>query len=165
VGEQPDCEQLRTAFESVAERYDAARPIYPEALLDDLVSRRGCCAAAARSLIVETTHALPADADPFWADVQADFGAIVPHPDNRPPPAPEDVGDLREEIEASGLFRDVEARRDLWDVEYGPDEYLALLGTYSVNLALPAAQRDELFARIHARIAERGCVRKTYSRR
>jgi len=42
------------------------------------------------------------------------------------------------------------------------DEYVALLGTYSVNLALPAAQRDELFGRIHARIAERGCVRKTY---
>jgi SAM-dependent methyltransferase len=255
VGEQPDREQLRTTFETVAERYDAARPTYPPALLDDLVelasipadgrileigpgtgkasvalAERGYAlvgvelgpqlaelarmnlspfpqartviadfeqweppepeepfdavvaftafhwiapdvryAKPARLLrpggalaVVETKHVLPAGADPFWTDVQADFDAIVPHPDNRPPPAPEDVGDLREEIEASGLFRDVEVRRHFWDVEYGPDEYVALLGTYSVNLALPAAQRDELFARIHARIARQGNVRKTY---
>jgi SAM-dependent methyltransferase len=255
VEEQPDREQLRTTFETVAERYDAARPTYPPALLDDLVelaripadgrileigpgtgkasvalAERGYAlvgvelgpqlaelarrnlspfpqartviadferweppepeepfdavvaftafhwiapdvryAKPARLLrpggalaVVETKHVLPAGADPFWTDVQADFDAIVPHPDNRPPPAPEDVGDLREEIEASGLFRDVEVRRHFWDVEYGPDEYVALLGTYSVNLALPAAQRDELFARIHARIARQGNVRKTY---
>jgi SAM-dependent methyltransferase len=112
--------------------------------------------------VIETKHVLPAGADPFWTDVQADFDAIVPHPDNRLPPVPEDVGDLREEIEASGLYRDVEVRRHVWDVEYSPDEYVAVLGTYSVNLALPAAQRDELFARIHARLVERGCVRKTY---
>jgi SAM-dependent methyltransferase len=255
VGEQPDREQLRTTFESVAERYDAARPTYPQALFDDLVeladiptgghileigpgTGKASVALAARGYafvgvelgpqlaevarqnlapfaqaqivvgdfeewepldpeerfdavvaftafhwiapdvryakparllrgggalaVIETKHVLPAGVDPFWTDVQADFDAIVPHPDNRPPPAPDDVGDLREEIEASGLFRDVEIRRHFWDVEYGPDEYVALLGTYSVNLALPAAQRDELFARIHARIAERGRVRKTY---
>jgi SAM-dependent methyltransferase len=255
VGEQRDREHLRTTFESVAERYDAARPTYPEALLDDLVevarvppggrileigpgTGKASVALAARGYalvgielgpqlaevarrnlapfaqaqivvgdfeewepldpeerfdavvaftafhwiapdvryakparllraggalaIVETTHVLPEGADPFWTDVQEDFDAIVPHPDNRPPPAPEDVGDLHEEIEASGLFHDVEVRRHLWDVEYGPDEYVAVLGTYSVNLTLPAARRDELFARIHARIAERGRVRKTY---
>jgi SAM-dependent methyltransferase len=255
VGERPDREQLRTTFESVAERYDAARPTYPDALFDDLVevarvpaggrileigpgTGKASVALAARGYslvgvelglqlaevarrnlrpfpyaqivvsdfeaweplepderfdavvaftafhwiaprvryakparllrgggalaVIETKHVLPAGADPFWTEVQADFDAIVPHPDNRPPPAPEDVGDLREEIEASGLFRDVEVRRHFWDVEYGPNEYVAVLGTYSVNLALPAAQRDELFARIHARIAERGSVRKTY---
>ena len=43
---------------------------------------------------------------------------------------------MREEIEASGLYRDVEVRRHFWDVEYGPDEYVEVLGTYSVNLAL-----------------------------
>jgi SAM-dependent methyltransferase len=112
--------------------------------------------------VVETKHVLPLGADPFWTEVQADYDAVVPHPDNRPPPAPEDIGSLRDEIKASGLFEDVEVRRHLWDVEYGPDEYVAVLGTYSDNLALPAAQRDELFARIHARIAERGRVRKTY---
>ena len=58
--------------------------------------------------------------------------------------------------------RDVAVRRHLWEVEYGADEYVAVLGTYSDNLALPAAQRDELFARIHARIAALGRIRKTY---
>jgi SAM-dependent methyltransferase len=254
VGKQPDRERLRTTFESVPERYDAARPTYPRALFDDLVeladiptgghileigpgTGKASVALAARGYalvgielgpqlaevarrnlapfaqaqivvgdfeewelldpeerfdavvaftafhwiapdvryakparllrdggalaIVETTHVLPEGADPFWTDVQEDFDAIVPHPDNRPPPAPEDVGDLHEEIEASGLFHDVEVRRHLWDVEYGPDEYVAVLGTYSVNLALPAARRDELFARIHARIAERVSGRDT----
>jgi SAM-dependent methyltransferase len=112
--------------------------------------------------VVETKHVLPAGADPFWTEVQADYDAVVPHPDNRPPPPPEEVGDLRAEIEASGLYRDVEVCRHLWDVEYAPDEYVAVLGTYSVNLALPEAQRQELFARIHARIAAQGHVTKTY---
>jgi SAM-dependent methyltransferase len=112
--------------------------------------------------VVETKHVLTAGADPFWAEVQADYDAVIPHPDNRPPPAPEDVGDLREEIEASALYREVEIRRHLWEVEYGPDEYVAVLGTYSNHLALPASQRDELHARIHARIATRDRVRKTY---
>jgi len=94
--------------------------------------------------------------------VQADYDAVVPHPDNRAPPAPAEVGDLRAEIEASGLYRGVEVRRHLWDVEYDPEEYVAVLGTYSVNLALPEAQRQELFARIHARIAAQGHVTKTY---
>ena len=255
MGEHPDRERLRTTFEAVAKQYDAARPAYPEALLDDLVklarippggrileigpgTGKATVALAARGYAlvgvelgpqlaevaqqnlapfaqaqivvadfedwepvdprerfdavvaftafhwiaphvryakparlvrgggalaaIETRHVLPAGADPFWTEVQADFDAIVPHPDNRPPPAPEDVGDRREEIEASGLFGDVEVRRHVWDVEYGPDEYVAVLGTYSVNLALPAAQRDELFARIHERIARQGHVRKTY---
>jgi SAM-dependent methyltransferase len=112
--------------------------------------------------VVETEHVLPAGADPFWTEVQADYDAVVPHPDNRPPPAPEEVGDRRAEIEASGLYRDVEVRRHLWDLEYDPDEYVAVLGTYSVNLALPETQRQELFARVHARIAAQGHVTKTY---
>jgi SAM-dependent methyltransferase len=255
VAEHPDRERLRTTFETVAERYDAARPTYPKALFDDLVeladipagghileigpgTGKASVALAGRGFallgvelgrqlgglaranlapfpkarivladfeeweplepepgfdavvaftafhwispdlrygkparlvqeggalaVVETKHVLPAGADPFWTEVQADYDAVLPHPDNRPPPAPEEVGDRRKEIEASGLYRDVEVRRHLWDVEYGPDECVAVLGTYSENLALPAAQRDELFARIHARIVKPGRVTKTY---
>ena len=36
---------------------------------------------------------------------RAIFTDVAPHPDNGLPPAPDEVGDLREEIEASGLFR------------------------------------------------------------
>jgi hypothetical protein len=85
VGEQPDREQLRTAFESVAERYDAARRSTPR---------------------------------PFSTTS--------------------------------------------WSWQTFRRAATSSRSAYSVNLALPAAQRDELFARIHARIAERGRVRKTY---
>ncbi len=257
MGEQPDREELRTTFESVAERYDAARPSYPQALLDDLVevarvppggrileigpgTGKASVALAARGYslvgvelglqlaevarrnlapfaeaqvfvgdfeewepldpeerfdavvaftafhwiapevryakparllrsggalaVVETSHVVPADSDPFFAEVQADYDAVVPREGQRPPGPPEEVGDLREEIEATGLFPHVEVRRHLWEVEYTADEYLAVLGTYSDNLALPADQRDELFARIRARIgvAPGGSVTKSY---
>lgn len=248
-------EQLRTAFEAVAERYHEARPTYPAALLDDLVELTGVPAGgrileigpgtgkasvalagrgyallgvelgpqlaevARRNLaafpqarivvadfehwepprpedpfdavvaftafhwiapelryakparllreggalaVVQTNHVVPASADPFWTDVQADYDAVVPHEDNRSPPAPAEIRDLQAEIEATGLYHDVEVRRRLWEVEYGADEYIAVLGTYSNNVALPAAQRDELFARIHARVAAQGRVTKTY---
>ena len=253
--EHANREQLRTAFEAVAERYDEARPTYPEALFEDLVELTGVppggrileigpgtgkasvalagrgyallgvelgpqlAEVARRNLapfpqarivvadfeqwepaphedpfdavvaftafhwiapslryakparllrkggalaVIETKHVLPAAADPFWTEVQADYDAVVPHPDNLPPPAPDEVGDLRPEIEATGLYRDVEVRRRLWQVEYGADDYIAVLGTYSANLALPAPQREALFARVHARIAAKGHVTKTY---
>jgi SAM-dependent methyltransferase len=111
---------------------------------------------------VSTRHVLVPGGDPVWAELQAAYDAVRPHPGNGPPPAPEDVPDLREEMEATGLFESVVVRRHLWEVDYTADEYVAVLGTYSDNIALPAAQRNELFARIHAGIAERGTVRKTY---
>jgi SAM-dependent methyltransferase len=138
-----------TAFHWIAPELRYAKPAR-------LLRRGGALA------VVETKHVLLPSAEPFWTEVQADYDAVVPHPDNRPPPAPEEVGDRREEIEASGLYRDVEVRRHLWDVQYDPDEYVAVLGTYSENLALPEAQREELFARIHARAAARGRVTKAY---
>jgi ubiquinone/menaquinone biosynthesis C-methylase UbiE len=114
--------------------------------------------------VVETSHVMPEDSDPFFAEVQADYDAVVAREGQRLPGPPEAVGDLREEIEATGLFAGVEVRRHLWDVEYTADEYLAVLGTYSDNLALPADQRAELFARIRARIGGTpgGSVTKTY---
>jgi hypothetical protein len=36
---------------------------------------------------------------------------------------------------------------------YTAESYLEVLGTFSDNLALPPEQREELFRRIHARIA------------
>ena len=105
--------------------------------------------------VVATHHVTPEDADPVWAETQADYDAVAPHPDNHPPPPPEEAPDLREELEASGLFADVEVRRHRWDVAYTADEWVAVLGTYSPNIALPAGQRDELFRRIRARIAAR----------
>ena len=49
---------------------------------------------------------------------------------------------------------------------YTADAYVAVLGTFSDNLAIPAEQREELFRRIHARIAARpsGTVTKHHLR-
>jgi ubiquinone/menaquinone biosynthesis C-methylase UbiE len=255
MGEHRNRARLRGTFESVAETYDAARPSYPDALVDDLVeltrippggrileigpgTGKASVALAARGLalvgvelgvqlatvarrnlasfpraeivvadfetweperaefdavtaftafhwiapevryaktarllrsggalaVAQTSHVVPVGSDPFFAAVQEDYDAVVPREDNRPPPPPEEVGDLHEEIEATGLFAEVAVRRHLWEVEYTADEYIAVLGTYSDNLALPPEQRDELFARIRNRIraTPRGSVTKTY---
>ena len=41
--------------------------------------------------VVHGRHVLPEDGDPIWAEMQEDYDAVVPHPDNAPPPPPEDV--------------------------------------------------------------------------
>jgi len=96
--------------------------------------------------------------------VQADYDAVVPSPENRPPPRPEEVGDLRAELEETSLFGDVEVRRYLADVTYSAEEYIGVLGTYSPNLATEPAKRERLFERIRRRIdaSPGGRVRKTY---
>jgi ubiquinone/menaquinone biosynthesis C-methylase UbiE len=246
---------LRETFETVAERYDAARPSYPDALVDDLVAvaeippggrileigpgtgkaslalaSRGLellgvelgeqlAAVARRNLapfpraeivvadferweperadfdavtaftafhwiapevryakparllrrggalaVVQTAHVTPAGSEPFFSEVQEDYDAVVPREDNRPPPPPEETRDLREEIAASGLFEEAVVRQHLWQIEYTADDYIAVLGTYSANLALAPEQREELFARIRARIGatSSGSITKTY---
>jgi SAM-dependent methyltransferase len=121
--------------------------------------RDGGALAVAGSL-----HVRRPGGDTFWADVQADYDAVVPSPDNKPPPFPEEIESLREEIEASGRFDYVAWRTYLWDQPYTADEYIALLDTYSGHRSLEEARRQELYDRIRRRIAARpaGRVVKTY---
>jgi SAM-dependent methyltransferase len=105
--------------------------------------------------VVAGPHVLPADGDPFFAEVQEDYDAVVPHPDNRPPRPPEEAEGWAKEFEASGMFVNVTERRRLVALTYTADEFIDVLGTFSDNLALPEEQREELFRRIHARIAAR----------
>jgi SAM-dependent methyltransferase len=105
--------------------------------------------------VVAGPHVLPADGDPFFVEVQEDYETVVPHHDNRPPRPPEKVEGWAGELEASGLFVSVVERRRLIALTYTADEYIDVLGTFSDNLALPEEQREELFRRIHARIAAR----------
>ena len=74
------------------------------------------------------------------------------------------MADLSEEITGSGRFRNVGARRYLWDVLYTADEYIAVLNTYSGHRALDDETRERLLSRIHRRIDARRerKVRKTY---
>lgn len=126
-----------------------------------LLGERGALA------VVSTQHVLPDDGDPFFADVQEDYEAILPDdPKTKAgaPPLPDAVPGLAGEIEASGVFRHVAERRYLWDASYTADDYLALLDTYSRHRALDDETRGRLYARIRSRIEARtgGRVRKTY---
>jgi len=103
--------------------------------------------------VIGAPHVLLPEDDPFWIEVQEDYDAVVPHPDNRPPPPPDQIEGWTEAWRASGFFEHVEERSHLTALTYTADEYVALLGTFSDNLALPSAQREELFQRIHARIS------------
>jgi SAM-dependent methyltransferase len=105
--------------------------------------------------VVGAPHVLPEDGDPFFAEVQDDYDAVVPHPDNRPPPPPNEIEGWAKDWQASGFFERVQERQHLVTLTYTADEYVALLGTFSDNLALPEEQREELFRRVHARIATR----------
>lgn len=108
------------------------------------------------ALAVVHTHHVRND-DPFWFSSQEDYDAVVPHPDNAPPPLPEEVASW---VLDEALFRDIVRRRYPVESVYSPDEYIALIETYSDNIALPEAQREELFRRLRTRIEAQGTVRK-----
>ena len=105
--------------------------------------------------VIHGPHVLPDDGDRFFVEVQEDYDAVVPHPENGPPPPPEKAEGWTEDFRTSGVFERVEERRHIHLLTYSADGFVALLGTFSNNLALPPEQRDELFRRIHARIAAR----------
>jgi SAM-dependent methyltransferase len=114
--------------------------------------------------LVGTQHVQRAGGDTFWGEVQEDYDAVTPSDDNRPPPLPEEIDDLRAEIEASGHFAYVAARRYVWDLDYTAAEYISLLDTYSGHRALEDDQRERLYDRIRRRIEARPKrrVTKTY---
>jgi SAM-dependent methyltransferase len=117
--------------------------------------------------ILSMQHVLPDDGDEFFVDVQEDYEAVAPDDPKtlagRPPP-PDAVGDWSDEIEASGLFRNVAVRRYVWDIVYTADEYLSVIDTYSWHRALKEETRRQLYELIRRRVETRpeGKVRKTY---
>ena len=93
--------------------------------------------------------------DPFFAAVQEDYDAVVPSEQNGPPPRPEEVADLSDEIDASRHFRTVAVRRYLWEVSYDARTYIELLDTASGHRAMPEAKREALYTRIRERMGYR----------
>jgi len=129
------------------------------------------CSKSARLLrlggtlaVVETAHVLPEGGDAFWVEVQEDYDAVAPSPENRPPGRPEDIGDLREELAESGAFGELAVRRYLANVAYSAEEYVAVLNTYSGHRTMEPAARERLYERIRRRIEARPDPRitKTY---
>ena len=102
-------------------------------------------------------HAFPKDADPFFFEIQDAYQAIgegVPDED-WPPPLPEDFPDMSEEMEASGLFGDVQVRRYVWEIKYTAEEYIDLLNTFSGHIAMEPAKQEYLYRNVRERINAR----------
>ena len=108
------------------------------------------------ALAVVHTHHVRND-DPFWFESQEDYSAVMPHLDNAAPPLPEEVSSW---VLDETLFQHIVRRRYPVETFYSPDEYIDLIATYSDNIALPKAQRKELFRRLFTRIEAQGTVRK-----
>lgn len=108
-------------------------------------------------------HAFPPGFDPFFAEIQDVYDAIGEGLEGAwPPPPPEAIPDDRAEIEASGLFQDVEVRRYVWETSYTAGGYLALLDTFSGHIAMDPDARAHLYAEIRRRLGRRpdGRVRR-----
>jgi SAM-dependent methyltransferase len=105
--------------------------------------------------IAATGHAFPADADPFFHEIQDAYEAIGDPRIDWPQPLPEDVPDMRDEIEASGLFGDVQVRRYVWELMYTADQYVDLLNTFSGHIAMDPDKRDYLSGRVRELINAR----------
>ncbi len=121
----------------------------------DLLKPRGSLA------ITSGGHAFPKDADPFFFEIQEVYRALGMEPAGEvwPPPLPEEVPDMRNEIEASGLFGDVQVRRYVWELKYSADEYIALLNTFSGHIALEPEKREFLYRNVRERIDARSDAR------
>jgi SAM-dependent methyltransferase len=101
-------------------------------------------------------HAFPSDFDHFFTEIQQVYDAIDESDDSEwPPPPPEDVPDDREEIEASGLFDEVNVRRYVWEESYSAEQYIALLNTFSGHISMADWKRERLYAEIRERIGRR----------
>jgi SAM-dependent methyltransferase len=104
--------------------------------------------------VSEASHAFPSDADPFFREIQPVYEAIGEDKITEWPP-PEDVPNLREEIEASRLFTDFQSRRYVWDLMYNAEEYIDLLNTFSGHIAMEPDKREHLYRNVRERINAR----------
>ena len=107
--------------------------------------------------IISGGHAFPKDADRFFFEIQDVYRELGMEPKGEqwPPPLPEDVPDMREEIEATGLFADFQSRRHVWEKLYTAEDYIALLNTFSGHIALAPDKREYLYRNVRERINAR----------
>jgi SAM-dependent methyltransferase len=135
------------------ERFDLVFAATAWHWLDPAVKYAKAAALAPRLAFWSAGHAFPEGFDPFFTEIQAVYDEIgESHPGEwPPPPAPDQVA----EIEASGLYRDIETRRYLWELEYTAQEYIALLDTFSGHIEMTGAQRERLYGEIRRRLGGR----------
>jgi SAM-dependent methyltransferase len=101
-------------------------------------------------------HVIPYDGDPFFEELQEVYDEIGESlaPDATLP-RPQELGDDRGEIEASGLFEVVDVTQYDWETVYTAEGYIELLNTFSGHIAMQEWQRDRLYDEIRRRLATR----------
>jgi SAM-dependent methyltransferase len=104
--------------------------------------------------VVGTKHVLPEDGDQFFVEVDEEYVELLAD-ESGPPPRPDAVPGLGEEIDRSGYFENIAVRRYLWNEVYTADTYIDVLDTFSGHRALDQQTREELYRRIRRRIDSR----------
>jgi len=111
----------------------------------------------------EAVHVIPADADPFFRELQDVYDEIGEGlPEDWVSPSVETLPSFEAEVAATGLFSDTVIRRFQWEIRYTATDYIRLLETFSGHIAMEPWQRDRLFGEIRRRLALRrdGLVRR-----
>jgi SAM-dependent methyltransferase len=101
------------------------------------------------------THAFPDGGDPFFHEIQQVYDDIGEGQAGEATPRPGELPDDREDIEASGLFDDVQVRQYDWETRHDAESYIALLDTFSGHLEMAPWQRQRLYAEIRERLRSR----------
>jgi len=102
------------------------------------------------------SHVFPADGDPFFGEIQHVYDEIGEGlPAGSAFPRPGELPEMRNEIEASGLFVDTTIRHFDWEVSYDAEGYIRLLETFSGHIAMEQWKRDRLYGEIRRRLARR----------
>jgi len=97
----------------------------------------------------------PADADPFWTDVQQDYRAVGYAGD--PPPPPEAIPAWHLPAEAAEFFEETASLRyPPVRITYSPADYLAQLASQSSTRALGEAKSAEFLSRVRDRLRAHG---------
>ena len=94
--------------------------------------------------------ARPADAGPFWTDVQQDYLAVGFA--GEPPPPPEAIQPRHFPAEAAAFFTETASVRYPFQLTYSAEDYLAQLATQSGTKALGPERGAEFLARVRDRL-------------
>jgi SAM-dependent methyltransferase len=101
-------------------------------------------------------HVVPDGGDQFFTELQDVYDEIG---EGLPPgyswARPGELPVYAEEVEASGLFQVTLVRQFDWERVYDAEGYIALLETFSGNIAMADWQRERLYSEIRRRLALR----------
>jgi SAM-dependent methyltransferase len=109
-----------------------------------------------RLVVMTTPVVVPAGATRFWWDVQEDWAAVGAATIDPAGKHPDLVGDLAQEVRASGLFTEPAVLRRGFDVALTAEQYAPNLSTQSAVKQLPADARRELLSRVRHRVMALG---------